>query len=188
MDLQTNASKVVELDAKIKKLSEQFAALKVDLMQQMITDNVSEIVIKRKKVVLCQRQNKDFGAEINRQELELKAEKKKLETLGEFTISSVTNFIQVRWQLGAVFSAPFFPPSPTRTMQTDHICTVTNREGVRLAYYSIAARDGESCVRFEGFGVTRVRFNALSGALAWCQRRPGRQIDVQADGSIRFYQ
>jgi restriction endonuclease S subunit len=96
MDLQTNASKVVELDAKIKKLSEQFAALKVDLMQQMIADNVSEVVIKRKKVILCHRQNKDFGSEINRQELEIKAEKKKLETLGEFTISSVTNFIQVR--------------------------------------------------------------------------------------------
>jgi hypothetical protein len=96
MDLQSNASKVVELDAKIKKLSEQFAALKVDLMQQMIADNVSEVVIKRKKVILCHRQNKDFGSEINRQELELKAEKKKLETLGEFTISSVTNFIQVR--------------------------------------------------------------------------------------------
>jgi len=96
MDLQSNASKVVELDAKIKRLSEQFAALKVDLMQQMIADNVSEVVIKRKKVILCQRQNKDFGAEINRQELELKAEKKGLETLGEFTISSVTNFIQVR--------------------------------------------------------------------------------------------
>jgi hypothetical protein len=96
MDLQSNASKVVELDAKIKKLSEQFAALKVDLLKQMITDNVSEIVIKRKKVVVCHRQNKDFGSEINRQELELKAEKKKLETLGEFTISSVTNFIQVR--------------------------------------------------------------------------------------------
>lgn len=96
MDLQSNASKVVELDAKIKKLSEQFAALKVDLMQQMIADNVSEVVIKRKKVILCHRQNKDFGAEINRQELELKAEKKRLETLGQFTISSVTNFIQVR--------------------------------------------------------------------------------------------
>ena len=96
MDLQTNASKVVELDAKIKKLSEQFAALKVELMSQMVADNVSEVVIKRKKVILCHRQNKDFGSEINRQELELKAEKKKLETLGEFTISSVTNFIQVR--------------------------------------------------------------------------------------------
>ena len=96
MDMQTNASKVVELDAKIKKLTEQFKAHKDKLLQQMIAENVSEVVIKRKKVVVCHRQNKDFGPEINRQELELKAEKKRLETLGEFTISSVTNFIQVR--------------------------------------------------------------------------------------------
>jgi hypothetical protein len=96
MDLQINASKVVELDRKIKALTEQFTAVKLELLNQMIADNVSEVVIKRKKVILCHRQNKDFGAEINRQELELKAEKKKLETLGEFTISSVTNFIQVR--------------------------------------------------------------------------------------------
>jgi hypothetical protein len=96
MDLQTSASKVVELDRKIKSLTEQFTAVKSELMSQMIAANVSEVVIKRKKVILCQRQNKDFGAEINRQELELKAEKKKLETLGEFTISSVTNFIQIR--------------------------------------------------------------------------------------------
>jgi hypothetical protein len=91
-----NASKVVELDAKIKKLTAQFNSLKSELMRQMIAENVSVIEIKRSKVCLCQRQNKDFGAEINRQELELKAEKKKLETLGEFTISTVTNFIQVR--------------------------------------------------------------------------------------------
>jgi hypothetical protein len=96
MDLQTNASKVVELDFKIKKLTEEFNSLKSKLLKQMIADNVSEIAIKRKKVIVCQRQNKDFGAEINRQELEIKAEKKKLETLGDFTISSVTNFIQVR--------------------------------------------------------------------------------------------
>ena len=107
MELQTNASKVVELDRKIKALTEQFTAVKLELLNQMIADNVSEVVIKRKKVILCHRQNKDFGAEINRQELELKAEKKKLETLGEFTISSVTNFIQVRWYLGEVNRLPF---------------------------------------------------------------------------------
>ena len=101
MDMQSNASKVVELDRKIKTLTEQFTALKLELMSQMIADNVSEVVIKRKKVILCQRQNKDFGAEIAAAELELKAEKKRLETLGDFTISSVTNFIQVRWYLGA---------------------------------------------------------------------------------------
>ena len=107
MELQTNASKVVELDRKIKALTEQFTAVKLELLNQMIADNVSEVVIKRKKVILCHRQNKDFGAEINRQELELKAEKKKLETLGEFTISSVTNFIQVRWHSGEVNRLPF---------------------------------------------------------------------------------
>ena len=111
MELQTNASKVVELDRKIKALTEQFTAVKLELMSQMIADNVSEVVIKRKKVILCHRQNKDFGAEIAAAELQIKAEKKKLETLGEFTISSVTNFIQVRWHLGVTFSPLFFTPS-----------------------------------------------------------------------------
>ncbi|QPX48146.1 hypothetical protein PQC13_gp181 [Synechococcus phage S-SRM01] len=96
MDLQSNASKVVEMDAKIKKLTAQFNSLKDELISQMIAENVSTIDIKRRKVCLCQRQTKDFGDTIARLELELKAEKKKLETLGEFTISSVSNFIQVR--------------------------------------------------------------------------------------------
>lgn len=96
MDLQSNASKVVELAAKIKKLTDQLNAVKSDLIDQMLAENVQQVQIKRQNVSLCQRKNKDFGAEINRRELELKAEKKRLETLGEFTISSVTNFIQVR--------------------------------------------------------------------------------------------
>jgi hypothetical protein len=96
MDLQTNASKVVELTAKIKKLSDQLDSVKVELIAQMTSENVTQIQIKRQNVILCERKTKDYGPEINRQELELKAEKKKLETLGEFTISKVTNFIQVR--------------------------------------------------------------------------------------------
>lgn len=96
MDLQSNASKVVELTAKIKKLTDQLNAVKSDLIDQMLAENVQQVQIKRQNVSLCQRKNKDFGDTINRQELELKAEKRRLETLGEFTISSVTNFIQVR--------------------------------------------------------------------------------------------
>jgi hypothetical protein len=96
MDLQTNASKVVELDAKIKKLSEQFTAVKLELLNQMIADNVSEVVIKRKKVIVCHRKNKDFGAEINARQSELNGDIAKLTKMGMFTISSVTNFIQVR--------------------------------------------------------------------------------------------
>ena len=96
MDLQTNASKVVELDRKIKALTEQFTALKLELLNQMIADNVSEVVIKRKKVIVCHRKNKDFGPEINARQSELSGDIAKLTKMGMFTISSVTNFIQVR--------------------------------------------------------------------------------------------
>jgi hypothetical protein len=96
MDLQTNASKVVELDRKIKALTEQFTAVKSELLSQMIADNVSEVVIKRKKVIVCQRKSKDFGPEINARQSELNGDIAKLTKMGMFTISSVTNFIQVR--------------------------------------------------------------------------------------------
>lgn len=112
MELQFIASKVVEMDRKIKKLQDQFAAEKVKLIAAMIEENVSSIEIKRATVTLCKRQNKDFGADIAAQELAIKAEKKKLETLGMFTISSVTNFIQIRWHLGRQFRLPFIHLSP----------------------------------------------------------------------------
>jgi hypothetical protein len=131
MDLQTNASKVVELDAKIKKLSEQFAALKVDLMQQMIADNVSEVVIKRKKVILCHRQNKDFGAEIAAAELQIKAEKKKLETLGS-KCYTVLQCHPLTWlirspltTLGRLIASPIrytFPPHNHHDSVTRNSC------------------------------------------------------------------
>jgi len=96
MDLQTNASKVVEMHRKLKTLEAQFAAAKSNLLADMIEQNVSAIDVKRSVVVLCQRENKDYGDSINSRELELKADKKRLEVMGEFTIKSTTNFIQVR--------------------------------------------------------------------------------------------
>jgi archaellum biogenesis ATPase FlaH len=96
MDLQTNASKAVEMDRKIKKLIKQFDALKATLIEQMRDENVTVIEIKQSKVCLCQRKIKDFGPEIAERELQIKAEKKMLETLGKFTIASITDFIQVR--------------------------------------------------------------------------------------------
>lgn len=96
MDMQSNASKVVELTAKINKLNDQLEAVKVELIAQMLSENVTQIQIKRQNVILCERKTKDYGPEIKRIELEIKAQKKMLETLGDFTISKVTNFIQVR--------------------------------------------------------------------------------------------
>jgi len=76
MDMQSNASKVVELTAKIKKLSDQLDAVKVELITQMTSENVTQIQIKRQNVILCERKTKDYGPEINRIELEIKRKRK----------------------------------------------------------------------------------------------------------------
>ena len=93
MDPKT-AKKAIKLDRLIKKLTDQLTDIKLDLIEDMIKENVSEIMIMDKKIILCHRQNKDFGSEIAAAELKIKAEKKKLEILGEFTISSVSNYIR----------------------------------------------------------------------------------------------
>ena len=93
MDLKT-AKKAIKLDRLVKKLTDQLTAIKLDLVENMIKENISEILILERKIVLCHRQNKDFGADIAKAELKIKAEKKKLEVLGEFTISSVSNYIR----------------------------------------------------------------------------------------------
>ena len=93
MDPKT-AKKAIKLDRLIKKLTDQLNSVKLDLIEDMIKENISEIMIMERKIILCHRQNKDFGADIAQAELKIKAEKKKLEILGEFTISSVSNYIR----------------------------------------------------------------------------------------------
>jgi len=97
MDLPKVASKAVKLDRLIKKLSEQFASLKVDLVKDMISENVTEIVISGKKVLLCRRKNKKYSnLRIAELELEIKELKAIADIRGDFEIESVTRFIQVR--------------------------------------------------------------------------------------------
>jgi hypothetical protein len=67
------------------------------------------------------------------------------------------------------------------------ICTVPTREGQLVSYYAVPAPGGDSCIRLTGWqAMAEVRMAALRGAMAWLQRRAGRQADVLADGSIRF--
>ena len=67
------------------------------------------------------------------------------------------------------------------------ICTVPTREGLEVSYYAIPAAGGDSCLRLTGWqAMAEVKLSALRGAMAWLQRRAGRQVDVLADGRIRF--
>lgn len=95
MELQTLAQKSIELHRKFKTLELQLKAANVDLLEAMIAENVTTIKVKQRTVSLVTRNTKDFGDDINEQELLLKAEKKRREVMGQFTIASTSQSIRI---------------------------------------------------------------------------------------------
>ena len=95
MDLQTLAQKSVELHRQLKALELQLTAANSTLLDAMIAENVSTIKVERRTVSLVTRRTKDFGDDIKQQELILKAEKKRREVMGQFTIASTSQSIRI---------------------------------------------------------------------------------------------
>ena len=95
MDIQTLALKSIEIHRKLKTLELQLKAANSDLLDAMVAENVSTIKVKQRTVSLVTRNSKDFGDDINQQELLLKAEKKRREVLGQFTIASTSQSIRI---------------------------------------------------------------------------------------------
>lgn len=89
------AKQTLALDAKVKRLEAQLKAMKSELLDQMLEENITTIKLRNRTVSVVVRNNKDFGPEINAQELELKAEKKRREVLGQFTIASTTTSLRL---------------------------------------------------------------------------------------------
>ena len=98
MDLQTLAQQSVELHRQLKALELQLTAANDALLNQMVAENVSTIKVERRTVSLVTRRTKDFGDDIKQQELILKAEKKRREVMGQFTIASTSQSIRINWQ------------------------------------------------------------------------------------------
>ena len=95
MDLQTLAQQSVELHRQLKALELQLTAANDALLNQMVAENVSTIKVERRTVSLVTRRTKDFGEDIKQQELILKAEKKRREVMGQFTIASTSQSIRI---------------------------------------------------------------------------------------------
>lgn len=63
----------------------------------------------------------------------------------------------------------------------------TTREGLTLSYYAIPSKGGDSCIRVSGCqAMAEVSMPALRGAMAWLERRAGRQVDILQSGRIVF--
>ena len=93
--IDTLAAEIIIQDRKIKAETKRLEALKKDLLGMMQTENIGGLDVKEGKITVCTRTAKDYGQTIKELEATLKAEKARLDHLGQFVISSVTHYLRV---------------------------------------------------------------------------------------------
>ena len=94
-DIETLANEIIAEDRRIKIESKRLENLKKDLLGMMETQNIGEVNVKQGRIIRCARTAKDFGETIKNLEANLKAEKARAEYLGQYIITSVTNYLRV---------------------------------------------------------------------------------------------
>ncbi len=95
MNVDQLATLIITEDKIIKQRTKELENLKRDLIGMMQSENVGGIDVKQGKITLCQRTAKDYGDTIKQLEATLKAEKTRLDYLGEYTITNVTHYLRV---------------------------------------------------------------------------------------------
>ena len=94
-DLDTLAASIILEDRRLKAETKRLEALKKDLLGMMEAENIGEVNVKEGRIIRCARTSKDYGETIKNLEANLKAEKTRLDYLGQYVIKSVTNFLRV---------------------------------------------------------------------------------------------
>lgn len=88
------AAELIAEYTKLEKAKEHFERLKNDYLKKLTADNIGAVKVKEGTITVCTRTTKDYGQTVKILEANLKAEKARLDHLGEFVIKNVTHFLR----------------------------------------------------------------------------------------------
>lgn len=94
-DLETLTAELISEHRKLEALKTKVETLKSQLLNTLNSENVGAVKIKEGTVTVCTRTSKDYGQTVKNLEANLKAEKARLDHLGEFVIKNVTHYLRV---------------------------------------------------------------------------------------------
>lgn len=94
-DLDTLAAQFIAEHRKLEIAKSNFEDLKVAFLNELQRQNVGAVDIREGKVIVCTRTSKDYGLTVKNLEASIKAEKARLDHLGEFIIKNVTHYLRV---------------------------------------------------------------------------------------------
>lgn len=88
------AAELIAEYTKLEKAKQHFERLKNDYLKKLTAENVGAVKVKEGTITVCTRTTKDYGQTVKILEANLKAEKARLDHLGEFVIKNVTHFLR----------------------------------------------------------------------------------------------
>jgi len=94
-NLETLAAELISEHSKLETLKRKVETLKGQFLEVLESENVGAVKVPAGTVTVCTRTSKDYGQTVKNLEANLKAEKARLDHLGDFKISSVTHYLRV---------------------------------------------------------------------------------------------
>ena len=89
------AAELIAEHTKLEKAKDHFERLKNDYLKKLSAENIGAVKVKEGTVTVCTRTSKDYGQTVKILEANLKAEKARLDHLGEFVIKNVTHYLRI---------------------------------------------------------------------------------------------
>jgi hypothetical protein len=94
-DLDILAADLISEHRKLEALKAKVEELKVDFLSRLEMENVGAVKVTEGTITKCTRTSKDYGDTVRNLEASLKAEKARLDHLGQFVIKNVTHYLRV---------------------------------------------------------------------------------------------
>lgn len=88
------AAELIAEHKNLEKAKDHFERLKNDYLNKLTAENIGAVKVKEGTITVCTRTTKDYGSSLKILEANLKAEKTRLDHLGEFVIKNVTHFLR----------------------------------------------------------------------------------------------
>jgi len=89
------AAELIAEYKELEKAKDHFERLKNDYLKKLNAENIGAVKVKEGTVTVCTRTSKDYGQTVKILEANLKAEKARLDHLGEFVIKNVTHYLRI---------------------------------------------------------------------------------------------
>lgn len=95
IDIEQLTKEIIIQERQVRKQNDKLTELKNLAVEYMKNDNITEVKVDEGSILYCVRNTKDYGSTVKLLEAQTKAEKTRLDFLGEYKVIKSTPYIRI---------------------------------------------------------------------------------------------